>query len=72
MGKWCAAIAVLLLSSSAFAARDDNGIGTLSVAHNGQTATKKECTKAAGKRKGDERKAFIEGCLWSTHKPKRN
>ena len=72
MRKWLVASVLVLLGSSAFAERDNNGIGMLSVAQVGKSATKKECTKAAGTRKGDERKAFIEGCLRSTHKPKRN
>ncbi|MGV3741079.1 MAG: hypothetical protein ACO1NO_02080 [Burkholderiaceae bacterium] len=72
MGKWLVASVLMLLSSSAFAELGHSEIEKLSVAQNGKSATKEECAKAAGKRKGDVRKAFIEGCLRSTHKPKRS
>jgi hypothetical protein len=60
--------AMLLFGSTAFAAREDGPIGKLSARGNDSTA--KQCGKAAGDRKGGERKAFIEGCLISSGKNK--
>jgi hypothetical protein len=58
------AFAMLLIGSSAFAAREDGPAGKLTSRTNDSAA--KQCGKAAGDRKGGEHKAFIEGCLSSS------